>query len=116
MISFFKKRLKSFGYALKGLGLFYKTQHHAWVHSLAALSAIVLGFILKINTTEWVFIFIAIGLVFTAEIFNTAIEFLVDWVSPEHHAKAKQVKDLAAASVLFSSLTALIIGFFVFVL
>ena len=116
MTSFLKKRLKSFGYAIKGLGLFYKTQTHAWVHSLAAITAVVLGFILKINTTEWVLILIAIGLVFTAEIFNTAIEFLVDWVSPEHHVKAKQVKDLAAASVLFSSLTALIIGFFVFVL
>ncbi len=63
---------------------------------------------------EWCLVVFCIGLVMVAEALNTSIEFLTDLVSPEWNDKAGQVKDLAAAGVLLSAITAIIIGIFVF--
>ena len=59
---------------------------------------------------EWALVITLIGLVVTAEILNTAIEKLCDFVQPNHDPRIKTIKDLAAAAVLFASLTALIVG------
>ena len=107
-------RIKSFGYALEGIGTFFKTQHNAWIHILAAFIVIVAGFVLKVNNSEWCWLISAIALVLIAEMFNTAIEFLTDIASPEIHPKAKMVKDIAAGAVLIASLAAVVIGLIVF--
>ncbi len=65
---------------------------------------------LDMDTLEWSVLVLVIGLVWTAEFFNTAIETIVDLVSPEHHQLAGIAKDLAAAAVLTASLTAIAIG------
>jgi len=114
-ILFVKKRIKSVKYCFQGLWIFFSTQHSSWVQAPIALMTILLGFYLKINVIEWCFVVGAIGLVFVAEIINTAIEFLTDLVSPDYHQLAGKVKDLAAGAVLLAAITAAIIGGIVFI-
>jgi diacylglycerol kinase (ATP) len=109
-----RSRVKSFGFAFKGLKVFFRTQHNAWIHALAAGMAILLGFFFHIERWEWCFVITAIGLVFITEAINTAIEFLTDLVSPGFNEKAGRVKDLAAAAVLIASIIALFIGCIIF--
>jgi diacylglycerol kinase (ATP) len=108
-------RLTSFRYAFRGLGYMVRTQHNAWIHIPAALVALCLGFFFRITMQEWIFVITAIGFVFAAELFNTAIESLVDLVSPGWQEKAGRIKDIAAAGVFVAALTALAIGLIIFI-
>ena len=107
-------RLQSFKFAIEGILLLFKTEHNAWIHILSGLIVTFLGIYLKLSKTEWCFIVFAIGFVFVTEILNTSIEYLTDLVSPNYNEKAKKVKDLAAGGVLFSTITAVIIGLIIF--
>lgn len=107
-------RANSFRYAFKGLKLFFTTQHNSWIHLVAALSVIAAGFFFGITRMEWLFVILAIALVLIIEILNTAIEFLVDLVSPEYNELAGKIKDLAAGAVLFAAIMAAVIGVLVF--
>lgn len=107
-------RANSFRYAFKGLKIFFATQHNSWIHLVAALSVIAAGFFFSITKTEWLFVVTAIALVLITEMLNTAIEFLVDLVSPDYNELAGKVKDLAAGAVLFAALMAAVIGILVF--
>ncbi len=109
-----KERLYSFSFAFKGLKFFFTTQHNTWIHTFSTLIVIVLAIYFKISPTEWCLIIFAIGFVFVSELFNSSIELLTDLVSPEFNTKAGLIKDLAAAAVLFSAITALIIGLIIF--
>jgi diacylglycerol kinase len=106
----FSARLKSVGYAFQGIVVFFKTQHNALIQVVAAIVVIILGFVLKVNTTEWCLLIFTIGLVFITEMLNTAIEFLTDLASPEIHPLAKKVKDVAAGAVLIAAIAAAVIG------
>jgi len=107
-------RIKSFKYALNGIKYAVLTQHNFYIHIIIALIAILLGFLLQINNLEWVAIIIVIGLVISAEIFNTAIEELVNLVSPQKNKKAGIVKDLSAGAVLILAVVALLTGIIIF--
>jgi len=107
-------RIKSFGYAINGLKIFFKEEHNAKVQLLAAIAVIIAGFVFNISNTEWIAIIFAIGFVIAIEAINSAIENLSDFVSPDKHEMIKKTKDLSAAGVLVSALTALVIGLIVF--
>jgi len=107
-------RLKSFTYAFRGLLFLFKHEHNAWLHGIAAVTSIVLGFILNIVAYEWLAIILAIGMVLTAELFNTAIEKIADFIHPEKHKSIATIKDLAAGGVLISAITAFAVGLIVF--
>lgn len=109
MNSFFK----SFTYAFNGIRLSLQ-QRNMKVHVCCAIIAIVLGFMLKITTTEWSIILICIGVVLSLETINTAIESFVDLVEPTHHPIAGKIKDLAAGAVLIFSIIAALIGIMIF--
>lgn len=111
----FRNRVNSFKYAFNGLILFFREEHNSWIHLFLAFLAVFFGFFFKISMTEWLAIIFAIGFVFVAEIINTAIENLSDFVSKEKHESIKHIKDLAAAGVLVSAFTALVIGAFIFI-
>ena len=110
-----KKLIKSFIYAFKGISFAFKTQLNFKIHCLAAVAAVILGFILGLNQNEWLWIIFSISLVIILELLNTSLEILVDLVSPEYHPKAGAIKDVAAAAVLIGAITAMIIGFYIFV-
>lgn len=110
-----RARLASFKYAFQGLGHVLRAEHNFVVHLAAAIAVIALGAILQISKAEWLVIILCIGLVLITEILNTAIEWLVDMVSPQRNEKAGKIKDIAAASVLMAALVALVVGIVVFV-
>lgn len=112
--NFIVNRVKSFGFAFKGLWLFVSTQANSWIHLLAVAVVTAAGFWYHITKTEWLICFLCFGLVISAEIFNTAIEYLVDLVSPEFNPKAGKIKDLAAAAVLAAAGFAAIVGIIIF--
>ena len=108
-----KNFLKSFGYALTGLKLSF-AQRNFKVQLFCALITIGLGLYFQITMTEWCLILFCIGLVLSLEVANTAIEHLVDLVSPDFNETAGKIKDLAAASVLISAILSAIVGIIVF--
>ena len=109
-----KARLKSFKFAFQGIREVVATQHNIWIHLLLAILAISLGFVFSIKASEWIAIVISIGVVFAAEIFNSALEYMVDMISPKHNEKAGKIKDMAAAAVFITALSAAIIGIITF--
>ncbi len=110
----YKKLINSFKYAIEGIISSFKTERNMKIHVLAMIIVIALGLFFKLNKVEWCFIIIAIASVISAELFNTAIETVVDMVSPERNPKAKLAKDIAAGAVLVVAIGAAIIGFIIF--
>ena len=109
-----QKRIQSFKYAFNGIYLFIKNEVHAKIHVCIAIMAILLGLVVKINYLEWIVLLLLIGFVISAEVINSAIENLADYVSPQKHQLIRKVKDLAAGAVLISAIIALIIGIIIF--
>lgn len=110
-----KKFIQGFGYALNGIWHAAVTQLNFRVHLVAALVAVYAGYALHISTNEWLWIILCIAMVLIAELFNTALEFLTDLVSPEYNKKAGLVKDMGAGAVLITAICALVIGLIIFV-
>jgi len=109
------RRIQSFGFACNGLRILLKEEHNAWIHSISAIVAIIAGLFFQITTFEWVSIIFSIGFVICSELINTAIENMCDHITLEKHDTIKKIKDLSAASVFISAITALIVGLIVFV-
>lgn len=99
---------------MKGLHYMLSSQPNAWLHSLATVVVILAGIGRGLTRLEWIFIFIAIILVWVAEVFNTALEVLANAVSLEHHPLIGLAKDIAAGAVLIAAVGACVIGLFVF--
>jgi diacylglycerol kinase (ATP) len=109
------QRATSFRHAARGILLVVRTQPNAWIHLVATAGVISVGLCLNIEHWEWCALVIAIGLVWTAEALNTAIEFLADEVSREQRELIGKAKDVGAAGVLLASMAAAVIGLIVFV-
>lgn len=107
-------RIKSFRHALEGLAFVMRTQRNAWIHAAAAIVVALAGFTAGLTPQEWLWIILAIALVWIAEVFNTAFEHLCDVVQPEFHASVKAAKDVAAGAVLLAACAAVLIGALVF--
>ncbi|MGI6793364.1 diacylglycerol kinase family protein [Bacteroides sp. KG68] len=110
-----KKQLYGFGYAWKGIRCCIGKEQNLSFHLIAAIIVVIAGIILSITKIEWTIVILCIGVVIAAELFNTAIERLVDLVSPQQHPIAGKVKDIAAGAVLVCAVTAAIIGLIIFV-
>lgn len=113
-MSTIKKRISSFKFAFNGFKILFKEEFNAKIHLASAIIVLILGFLLDIDRYEWCAILVVIGMVISAELINTAIEYLADFVSPEKRNVIKKVKDLAAAAVLVAAIVALIIGAVIF--
>ena len=108
------KFIRGFGFAFKGIFHACKTQLNFRVHLFCAAIAILLGWYLKLSTAEWLWIILSISMVLLTELINTAIELLVDLVSPGYNEKAGHIKDMCAAAVLVMAVTSLVIGVIIF--
>ncbi|HAS80936.1 MAG: hypothetical protein UR25_C0001G0036 [Candidatus Nomurabacteria bacterium GW2011_GWE1_32_28] len=108
------KKSEKFMNAFRGLYVFGKTTRNLYFHISTALLVIFLGFCFNISNFEWIILIFCIGFVLVSEAFNTAIEIDIDLTSPEYHPFARDTKDVAAAAVLLSVFTAIIIGLIIF--
>lgn len=110
-----RNRLQSIGFAFRGLVDIYTSEHNLWIHTFAAILAVLLGLILGVNRYEWIVISFAIGMVFSAEVFNSAIERMVNYFCPDKDIRAGEVKNISAAAVLITAVISLIAGLLIFV-
>lgn len=108
-------RLKSFYYAGAGLKQFFRQEHNARIHLAAAILVSILGWWLKVSHMEAVALVVVIGLVWVTEILNTCLEKAMDFITREKHPEIKIIKDLAAGAVLIATITAVIVGLFIFI-
>src|SRR4030043_1251462 len=109
------KSTRSFKYAFRGLYFLFKVEHNISIHTFIAVVTVILGFVIKISVNEWLLMILCIGLVFTAEAMNSAIEKMVDKISPGQDVQAGMIKDLAAAGVLLAAIAAATTGFIIFI-
>jgi len=108
-------RIKSFKYAGIGIIKLLAAEHNAWIHCLAIVLVTVAGFYFNITKYEWIAVIICFGMVLAAEAINTAIEKIVDLVSPQIQPRAGDIKDIAAGAVLICAIAAAIVGLIIFI-
>ena len=113
--TFVTGRFKSVGFALKGAIKLITTEHSVMVQTSLGVILTIIGFAVGISQTEWLFQTFAIGLVLSLEGLNTAIEKVADFIHPDYHEKIGFIKDIAAGSVFFAAITAIIIGLIIYV-
>lgn len=108
------KRARSFVNAGRGITVFLKTTHNAWIELVIFIFGIFLGFYFGITSTEWIMFVFVSGFVFVSEALNTAIEIDIDLTAHEYHPYARDTKDIAAGAVLISAVTAFVVGILIF--
>jgi diacylglycerol kinase (ATP) len=106
--------VRSFGPALAGLVWSLKTQRNLQVHAIATVLVGCFGVWLQLASWEWCVVLLAVGMVWAAELLNTALEVLADRVSKAREEPIRRVKDTAAAAVLLAALAALAVGLVIF--
>lgn len=110
-----KRLVNSFKYAGTGIFTSFKTEKNMKIHFLIMFLVIIFGFVFHISLNEWITCIILFAGVIAAEMFNTAIENLVDLITPYKNPKAKIVKDIAAGGVLVWAICSAIIGLMIFI-
>ncbi len=106
-------RIRSFAFALAGLGTLLRSQPNARIHGTATLAVVGCGIWLDVTPGEWCWLVLAMMAVWISEALNTALEFLADAVCPELNPQVKHAKDVAAGAVLIAALGAVVIGILV---
>jgi diacylglycerol kinase len=107
--------LKSFVYAWHGIKALLQKEHNAIIHLGFTIVVLFFSIGFKISPSEAIALIMVVASVWTAELFNTAIEKAIDFVSTDIHPQIKLVKDLAAAAVLITSVAALLVGAMIFI-
>ncbi len=110
-----KKIVNSFKYAIEGIISSFKTEKNMKIHIFIAICVIGLGVFFKISKIEWIACILSFVLVIGSELFNTAIETVVDMITTDKDEKAKLAKDIAAGAVLIFAIGSAMIGFLIFV-
>ncbi|HYW54821.1 MAG TPA: diacylglycerol kinase family protein [Dongiaceae bacterium] len=100
----------AFGYALAGLLAAWRTERNLRIHVTVAAAVVIAGAVLRLPAAAWAIVCLTITLVVAAELFNAAVETVVDLVSPDDHPLAKRAKDVAAAGVLVAAAGAVAVG------
>jgi undecaprenol kinase len=108
-------RFGSIKHAVRGIYIFIKNTHNAWVEIFIGVFLVFLGYCLSISEYEWLFILISIFGLLMAEAFNTAMEVHMDLTSPEFHPFARDTKDIAAGGVLIAAILTLVVSLIIFV-
>ncbi len=105
--------IRSFGYAIRGIGRLFGSQANARIHLVVAAAVVLLGLWLGLPARDWALLLLTMGLVMAAEGFNTAIELAIDRIGPEAHPLSGQAKDVAAGAVLIAAIAAVAVGLLV---
>jgi diacylglycerol kinase (ATP) len=101
--------------AAKGILYLFLYHRNMRIIFITGILAFILGIILQLRGIELAALCITITLVFIAEIFNTAIELMMDAITEKYHTKVKLIKDIAAAVVVLAALNSLAVGYILFV-
>ena len=110
-----RERIASIRFAFDGVRQFVLREHNARIHLAATILVFAMAYRLGLSRNEIIVLVIITGAIWAAEIFNTAIEKVMDHVSPQYHPEVKYIKDLSAAAVLMTAIVAAIVGIFIFI-
>ncbi|HEY9220760.1 MAG TPA: diacylglycerol kinase family protein [Lutibacter sp.] len=113
--NFFLNRIKSIKYAAKGFWILITSEYSIIAQISIAIIMAVIGFLMQISATEWLFQIMAFGFILVAESLNTAIEKMADFIHPEYHKQIGRIKDISAGAVFFAAIIAVIIGLIIYV-
>lgn len=106
--------LKAFQNAFAGLYYFFRNERNGRIQFIIGLFTIVASIILHLSQQEWIAILLCIGAVLSAEMINSSIEKLCNYIQPAYDLQIKIIKDVAAGAVLFISLISAITGSIIF--
>ena len=104
---------KSFRNAFTGISYVLRTQRNARIHLGITTAVVLLGAWLRLGNSQWAMLVVAVALVWTAELINTAVEAALDLFSPEEHSLAGIAKDVSAGAVLLAAAAAVVVGLLV---
>jgi diacylglycerol kinase (ATP) len=104
---------RSFEHAYRGMISAVRTQRNMRFHVVAAVVVLVASLLVGVSKLELAILVLTILVVFVTEMFNTAMEFVVDMVTSEYHPLAKLAKDVSAGAVLVSSIGAVLVGYLI---
>ncbi|WP_111707473.1 diacylglycerol kinase [Lutibacter citreus] len=113
--NFILNRLKALKYAAKGFQILITSENSIIAQIIIAIIMTIVGLIMQISATEWMFQILVIALVLVAESLNTAIEKLADFVHPDFHKKIGVIKDISAGAAFFAAIFAVIIGLIIYI-
>ena len=113
--NFFLNRIKSVKYAAKGFWILITSEKSIIAQVLIAIIMTIVGFLMNISATEWLFQITAISIVLVAESLNTAIEKMADFIHPEYHTRIGFIKDISAGAAFFAAIFAVIIGLIIYI-
>jgi len=113
--NFLINRLHAFKYAAKGFWILITTENSIIAQIIIAFIMTIIGLIVHLSTTEWMFQTLAIGLILVAESLNTGIEKMADFVHPDYHKKIGFIKDISAGAAFFAAIIAIIIGLIIYI-
>ena len=110
-----RKLINSIKYAKAGAEHALRTQRNIWIHIFVGLIILMVALWLRVSLTEMAILAVTISIVIMAEMFNTAIEELVNILSPGHRIEAALAKNVAAAAVLTTVVGAVVVGCVIFI-
>lgn len=113
-VSFFKRWINRFTYALRGLRVALTQEESFRIHLPAAVVVIALAAWLQVSLVEWLVLILCITMVIAAELFNTAIEHLAREIGAEQNESIRNALDISAAAVLIVAWGAKVVGLVVF--
>jgi diacylglycerol kinase (ATP) len=109
-----KNHLDSFRYAVEGIVHVFRTQRHMRFHFFTLVLALLIGLLYNLSSAKLAILFLVVSSVLVAEMFNTALESVVDMVTQAYHPLAKLAKDIAAGAVLITAITAVVVSIILF--
>ncbi|MBI5254761.1 diacylglycerol kinase family protein [Candidatus Falkowbacteria bacterium] len=109
-----RKLIRSFGFAIKGIGLVFKSEQNFRIHILASIVVVAAGIFFKVAVWQWCLLISMILLIFLLEIVNTAFERMVDMLQPRVHLYAGEIKNMMSAMVLIAAIGSIIIAWLIF--
>lgn len=112
---FMTNRMKSVGYAFKGLFILVRTEASIQIQCVIGVMVTFFGWYFDISSTEWMVQTLCIGMVMGMEGVNTAVEKLADFVHPDFDPKIGLVKDVSAGAVMVVSIMAVIVGCLIYI-
>ncbi len=110
-----QSRISSFGFAFRGIFKFFQQEPNAWIHLAATTCVFIAAVYFDVSNSGMIALIIVSAFVWVAEIFNTVIERIMDFISVKKEPEIEFIKDLAAGAVLISAITAIVVGAIVFI-
>ncbi|MFB8528376.1 diacylglycerol kinase family protein [Enterococcus casseliflavus] len=110
-----KQFISSIEFAFNGIKTVFKEERNMRKHVALGIVAIIAGFIFRLSQMEWLWLLLAVFLVWIVEIINTVFENVVDMFTDFHfHPIGKKIKDMAAGAVLMTAVFALVVAAIIF--